>query len=300
MVDTDPQRWIAAGGDPVQRGVLARAGRVAVFSEGGARCLAGVHPDADGWGAIGDWVGPPAVLRAAEAWLADQGCAEARGPMLLCPWLPHRASLGPHDAEPLLAEPTEPGSRWEAAGYDPFVQYLSILAPHDTNIRAGLDIAMGLASRGWSLQDLDLAAGYDASVAVVHQIACQAYPADPAIPADVLADFYRPWIPRIDASLSRVARTPDGEAAGYILAISPTDPDRIDRGWMEILDLAVLPDHRHMGIATWMVAAVHQAARRGGLTAGVHALAQLKEGLEDTTWFRGEVVRRYALFRKPL
>ncbi len=308
-IDQDLERWIAAGGNRDRLAVLARLGRVTTFSDGDSRCIAGIHPDRPEIGTIGDWAGGPQVLAAAEAWLADAGCQRALGPMLLCPWFPYRANMGPFDAEPLSLEPTERGARWADAAYAISARYVSILARHEDNIAAAMTVAGRLASRGWRLTPLDTGPKSTVSpedlaraIHEVHPVAQRAF-ADTEgycdVPADVMIDFSRPFAGLVDPRLSLVARTPQGEPAAFLIGL----PDRAqpDRRWFQILTLAVAPEHRHHGLATWLVAAAHQAARRAGYVAGVHAMVRVNgAGLEDTTWYRGEIIRRYALFGKPL
>lgn len=300
--DQDPGRWISAGGNPDHLELLARAGRIAVFSDDDARCMAGIHPDQPTLGAIGDWVGPPSILAAAEAWLAAQGCTEARGPMLLCSWFPHRANLGPLTTEPIQFEPTEPGARWLEAGYREHAHYLSILAAHEPNIRAGTDRAAALATSGWSLQPLEARPDPRPSLELLHAIATRVFgTAEDAttVDLDVLIDFYHPWIDTVDPGLSRIAQTPTGEPAGFVLAVPETSQP--GRSWFQILSLAVVPEHRHRGVAGWLVAAAHQAARRAGIETGVHAMVRADEhSREGKGWYRGDILRRYALFHKPL
>lgn len=299
--------WVESGGDRERLEILEQVGKVAVFTDGDGRALAGIHPSRPEIGTVGDWVGGEASLRAAERWLAEQGCRAAEGPMLLAPWFPYRANLGPYEQPPFAFEPTERGERWESVGYKTIARYLSILARHDPQIKAGVDRAAALGSRGWRLEPLETGPSstvtpeaFDKAFALAHDLANRAF-ADvpgfmPVAAAPVFA-FYRPLVSQLDPRLTLLARDPEGRPAGFILAT----PDFVvpTRKWFQILTLAVAPEHRSSGVATWMVAAVHQAARKAGYLAGVHALIRSDgSGLEETTWFSGDVVRRYALYRK--
>ena len=296
----DREAWIAAGGSARALDLLQQVGQMAVFVQGASRCIAGIHPDRPSVGAVCDWIGGLDVLAAAEGWLAAQGCEETRGPLWLSPWFGQGANLGPLDTEPLLFEPTEPGGRWLEAGYAPHAHYLSILAGHAPNIAAGMDAAAGLAAQGWSLQPLDLEEDFDESVRLVHEVMHRAHAQTRGftrVPLDVLAAWYRPMAGMLEEPvLSRVAMTAEGEPVGFILAYPETGADR---SWFQILSLAVLPECQHKGVASWMVASVHQVARKAGIDEGVHALVR-RRGQEDTTWFRGEVLRRYAVFAKSM
>jgi GNAT superfamily N-acetyltransferase len=303
---SDPEGWVAAGGDAGRLEVLSLAGNVAAFTDGDSRCVAAVHPDRPDTGTIGDWVGGEGVLREAEAWLASVGCTAAEGPALLAPWFPYRANLGPFEQPPMAFEPTERGDRWVAAGYAPVAHYVSVLSAHDPQIRAAMDAAAALSSRGWRLDPIETGPtshvspeAYEKAVGVFHAIASAAF-ADVegylGVPADVVAAFYRPFRSMLDPRLALVASDPAGRPAGFVLGV----PDHIQpsRKWFELLTMAVRPEHRGAGVATWLVAAVHQAARRAGYVAGVHTVIRVDERQQDRAWFRGEVVRRYALYRR--
>lgn len=299
----DRAGWIDAGGDGRRYDLLAQVGTVAGFAHGGARCLAAVHPDRTEVGTIADWVGAgeaaATVLQAAEAWLAELGCVEARGPMWMTPWFDHGANLGPHEASPLHFETAEAAEPWAESGYDVHATYASILAGHEENIRAGMNAAGKLASRGWSLQPLDVQGDFASSVQLVHGVLHQAHrdmPGYTDVPLDVWAAWFEPQIAALtEPVLSRIAVHPSGQPVGYVLAF-PEPPAAFS-----IPSLAVVPEHQKAGLASWMVATVHQAARKAGIEGGIHAMVRYGVGTrEDTTWYRGNVVRRYALYSKTI
>jgi GNAT superfamily N-acetyltransferase len=306
---TDPPLWVEAGGDLRKLQILQRAGNVCVFSDpDGNRALAAIHPDRPGIGTIGDWVGSVGILRAAEAWLAAHGCAKAEGPALLAPWFPYRANLGPYDQPPMWMEPTERGQRWADAGYTPSTEYVSILATHDPQIKAGMDHAAALGSRGWRIDTMETGPtssvtpeAFETAMLDVYRIATRAFRPVPGylhVEASVVADFYRPYAAQLDPRLALIARDPRGLAVGFILGVP--DPLQPERKWFQILSLGVVPEYRNSGVATWMVAAAHRAASRAGYVAGVHTLVRVDAGVQDRTWFRGDVIRRYALYSRSL
>lgn len=299
----DRDAWLAAGGSVERLAILEQLGAVAGFARDGARCLAAIHPDRPEVGTLADWIGrggaATAVRSAAESWLADQGCAEIRAPMYMTPWFDHASNVGPLDMEPLLFEPTEPGEQWVEAGYGVHATYASILAEHGENITAGMNAAGRLASRGWSLHPLDLKNDFDEAVHVVHDILHQAHrdmEGYTHVPVELWAAWYRERARTIpDPVLSRVAVHPTDGPVGYILAF----PEPVSV--FTIPSLAVVPEHRNAGLASWMVATAHQQARKAGIESGVHAMVRYGVGTrEDTTWYRGEIVRRYALFGKQI
>ncbi len=308
---TDPGAWVAAGGDAWRLEVLSRAGKVRGFTDGDSRCLAAVHLDRPGVGTIGDWVGGPEVLDTAAAWLASEGCAAAEGPALLAPWFPSGATLGPFEVPPMLGEPTDRGQRWVEAGWTPYERWVSIVAPHEPQISAGMDKAAGLSSRGWRLESPETGpssqiteAAWDRAVTSVHAIASVAFARLPgylAVPADVVADFYRPMRQLVDPRLTLFARDPSGRAVGFLLGLPAHPGSPRQPRWFQILTLAVLPETGHAGVATWLVAAAHQAARKAGYTAGVHSMIRVEGTVKaDRAWYRGDIVREYASYRKAL
>lgn len=305
-ITSDASAWIEAGGDGSRLRALSRAGRIAVFTDGDGRVLAAVHPDRPDTGTLGDWVGSEDLLRAGEAWLAEQGCRAAEGPALLAPWFPYRANLGPYDEAPFAYEPTERGERWARAGYEPIADYVSIRTPHDPQIKAATDRAAALGSRGWRLDGVETGPSssvtpeaFAQAVVAVHGVASRAYAHVPGylpVDASVIAEFYRGWSSQLDPRLTLLARDPAGQVAGFVIGV----PDTLQpsRKWFEVLAVAVVPEHRNTGLATWLVGAVHRAALRAGYSAGVHVAVRVGAGVEDRTWFRGDVIRRYALYRK--
>jgi GNAT superfamily N-acetyltransferase len=182
-----------------------------------------------------------------------------------------------------------------------------VLARHDEQIEPALDKAAALASRGWRLEPIEpgpssslTEAAFDAAVAVAHEVATRSFTGVDRFldaPVDAVADFYRPLRTALDPRLTLIARDPEKRPVGFLLAVPDIVPDR---RWFSILSLAVVPEVRGAGIATWMVGAAHQAARRAGFVAGVHAMIRVGAQGQDATWFRGEVIRRYALFSRAL
>jgi len=305
-MESDRERWVAAGGNIHHLELYERVGAVAPFSYGDGRALATIHPARPTLGAIGDWVGDVAHLHAAEAWLADQGCTVARGPMEMCRWFNYRANLGPFEALPFAFEPTHSADRWLDAGYRAHATYVSLLADHGPQIRAGTDRAAGLAARGWTVAPLAetreevSADAFRDVMSLVHELFAEGFADSEGfvpVPPDVLLGFYGPHRDRIDLRLTLLARDPDGQPAAFLLAIP--DDTQPERGWFQILTLAVLPQHRNAGIGSWLVAAAHQAGRRAGYSAGIHCFVHTPRG-DDSVHFLGKIFRRYALLEKEL
>ncbi len=280
-------------------------GEAAGFTDGDGRAFATIHPARPEVGAIGDWVGTPEVLRAAEVWLAERGCTVARGPMEMCRWFGYRATLGPTDEPPFAFEPTTPAGRWVDAGYAELQRFASIVADRDALIGAGVDRAAGLAARGYTVSPLPT--GTDGMIApgtfkegleTVHRLFSEAFEQVEGyvpIPAHALFAYYSRFHSHLDPRLTLLARDPSGDPVGIVLAVP--DHAQPERGWYLVLTQAVRPDHRRLGVGTWLIAAVHQRARRAGYRSGVHCFMR-DEGQGRLS--RGQVFRRYALLEKSL
>ncbi len=308
-MNPDREAWVAAGGDPDRLALYGSLGEVAPFSDGEDRCLAAIHPALPKVGAIGDWVGGPAVIEAAEAWLRERGCEVARGPMEVCTWFGYRANCGPYDEPPFAFEPTERPERWERAGYRTIAQYASALAEHEPQISATLDRIAALSATGWKVSQLPLDPGegraseatFREAVGMLHALASEAF-VDALgyvpIPVEALQAHYAPLRAVVDPRLVMTARAPDGEVAAFLFSI----PDFLQpkRGWFLVKTLAVLPKYRQVGVGSWLVAAAHQAARRAGYKAGVHSLMWQRSFSNDISRRGGRVFRQYALLEKPL
>jgi GNAT superfamily N-acetyltransferase len=259
-------------------------------------------------GAVGDWVGGPGVREAAESWLTKQGCRVARGPMEQCTWFTYRANLGPFDEAPFAFEPVERAERWERAGYEPVAQYVSALADHDRQIASAREQTASLSASGWQLNPIPSdAAGnispedFREAVSLVHQLSTAAFGEAfgyVPVPEEALQAWYAPMRSLVDPDLTLVARTPDDEPAGFLFSIP--DFAQPDRGWFLVKTLAVLPEHRKLGVGSWLVAAVHRIARRKGYGAGVHCLMWTGSRSTDISRHGGEVFRQYALLEKDL
>jgi len=304
----DIDAWMAAGGAREALDVLASLGTVRTFTDGTHRCLAGVHPARPTVGTVADWSGAPEVLSAAESWLREQGCTEVLGPQHLVRWFPYRANQGPHAVGPMLFEATTPAAPWEAAGYEPRERYVSIVCRHREQIDAGTGAAARLALRGWTMRPLGdgsetlTRAAFDEALGTICEVVGVSFTALEGfvpVPKEAVADWYRPYRHLIDPRLVLFVFDPQGRPAGFVLGL----PDQLapERRWFQIVTLAVVPAHQGAGVGAWMVAAAHQAAQRAGFDAGVHGPVKVAgDRLEDTTWFHGELVRRYALYRKAL
>jgi ribosomal protein S18 acetylase RimI-like enzyme len=304
---SDDASWIEAGGDRDRLELYRRIADVAVFSDGDGRCMAAVHPDRPHVGALGDWVGSQDVLRRGESWLVEKGCSAARGPMEVCRWFLFRGTLGPYDDAPFSLETTRPAQPWLDAGYEVIGRWASVVPEPDRMIRMATDRAGSLAAQGWSVAQLP--AGGDGRVALaelrpaadqllaVFRGSFGSLEGYPDLPIDVLMAYHARHGAEVDPRLSFMARDPEGRIVGLVLC----NADKIDeeRGWFVILSLAVLPEHQHRGLGSWLAAVAHRAGQRLGLR-GVHALVALPDNRSAGPFFNGRLVRNYVLTERTL
>lgn len=304
-MNVDRDAWVAAGGDAAHHDLYAEIGKVAAFSQGDARALATIHPARPTLGLVGDWVGGLEVVRAAEGWLAEQGCVVARGPMEMGRWFHYRAALGPFGEPPFSFEPVTPAGRWLDAGYVETERYVSWVSDREALVRASLDRAAALSARGYRVVPLSEGGQRPSEVfrerlGALHALLSAAF-ADvegfvPVAP-EALYAYYAGFDAAVDPRLTWMALDPSGMLVGLVLSV----PDRAQprRRWYLVLALAVLPSHRHLGVGSWLLAAAHQAGRRAGYAAGIHCFARLRTG-DDSRFYAGRPFRRYVLLEKAL
>ena len=165
-----------------------------------------------------------------------------------------------------------------------------------------MERACALVNEGWSLETLTEAGGFEAALPKFYEITLaafsQAYAYTP-IDWSTFAQLYRPVAPLIDPELVVLAKSPDGEAAGYCFAI----PDRLNPELKEFVvkTLAVDPKWRAKGLGSWMVGNVHSRAHTSGWTGGgIHALMWTGSHSRQISAHAGKIIRRYVLFEKEL
>ena len=267
-----------------------------------------------------------ALLDAACARLAAEGCTRAVGPLDGSTWHAYRvvtdAAPGaqPAGAQPAgAAEPTfalEPAppavvaAAFERAGFAPVARYVSTRVDALPDEAAAAEADRGrLAAEGVALRPFDVS-DVDGELRRLHPALLRAFADNPYFAPISEADFlalYRPLLARADPGLillaERGATRRGGAPVGVVLGL----PDFAQAGRGEAVDtvvvktLAVVPGARGLGLGAALVRAVHQAARARGLTRGVHAL--MHEGNRSvgiSGRHPGRVVRRYALLGRVL
>ena len=94
-------------------------------------------------------------IAAAEAWLREQGCTRARGPIEGSTFFAYRANMGPMNRPPFLGEPTFDPAPFAASGYTPIAWYASALADNASQINYSEPAGKRLNSEGWRLVGLE-------------------------------------------------------------------------------------------------------------------------------------------------
>ena len=259
-----------------------------------------LHPALAPVGSIED--GTHDEVADAEDWLRSQGCTAARGPMGPTTWMPYRANLGPFDRPLFLGEPAFSSQVWEARGYRVVARYASSLADNLSQADSSMARSRQLTQEGWTLQTLDELGGFEAALPAFYDLTIAAFSEAYAYtPIDwpTFQALYQPVAPLIDPALVVMARSPQGEPAGYCFSI----PDRLnpDLKQFVVKTLAVAPAWRTHGLGSWMVGSVHSRAHEAGWTnGGIHALMWAGSHSRKISAHAGEIIREYALYEKVL
>ena len=288
----------ASGGDAgarvsirVAEGLTGAPGRTGVLG----------HYEAE----AGDDEAGVAVLRAGLERLAAAGVDRVVGPMDGTTWDRYRLALPTPEAgdpPPFFTEPVNPPSypaHFEAAGLRVIERYesrlvreLDALAPRTREAEARLD------DQGIRLEPLDPAA-FDDALRELHGLSLRAFAGNPyysPIGFDRFRAMYGPMREHLDPELVLVARTPDDDAAGMVLAF----PDLLDPAGRPtrviVKTLAVAPEHRSAGLGSVLVHAVHRRAAERGCTAAIHALMHVANDSLRISRHGGALFRRYALY----
>jgi GNAT superfamily N-acetyltransferase len=265
-----------------QLGTAARVGETLVT----------VNPALAPVGCIGA-VSTVAELRACEAWLRDQGCTQAWGPMEQATWFPYRANLGPHDAPSFFGEPTADPQPWRDAGYQESARYGSSLCPNDAAIAYG-------ETKGITGVTLRPMGDFETTLGDIHRITHAAFaPAHgfTPLPLPALQALYQPLLGVVDPRMVLFAEA-DGATVGFVFGVA--DHLAPGSGRFLVKSLAVLPSAQRSGLGAWMVGELHRVADRLGFTHGVHALMWAGSNSRAISAHGGVVFREYGLFRRDL
>lgn len=245
---------------------------------------------------------PDGQIAAAEAWLREQGCTRALGPLDGATWYSYRANLGPFERPPFLGEPTAGPAPWLQRGYAPLAHYASALADNQQQVASAAPRARHLEAAGWTLESLHQAPSAAAWVDLFWELSLQSFQGAccySPIAREAFAALYLPVLPRLLPDLVLLCRDPSGAPVGFCLCM----PDLLQPQRREFIvkSLAVLPAARQSGAGSWLVGRAHEVAERLGFTGGgIHALMWDDSRSRAISAHGGRVFRRYALYARDL
>ena len=263
-----------------------------------------VNPGLYPIGCIGAPTGPDPVaeIRAAEAWLRQEGCTRALGPLDGATWFAYRANIGPHERPLFPGEPVAVPGPWLEAGYAEAHRYSSVLAENGPQISATRDRDVRLRSAGWTLEDLSVMGDFEAALDQFWAMSVASFPGNAfytPIDRATFGALYARVRPLLEPRLTLLARAPDGQPGGFCFSY----PDRLSpqRAEFVIKTLAVMPASRGLGLGSWLVGETHRIGEALGLTGGgIHALMAVDNRSQRISRNIGGLVREYVLFGRDL
>jgi GNAT superfamily N-acetyltransferase len=236
--------------------------------------------------------------------LRAAGCRTVLGPMNGSTWARYRFALpdaGLTEA-PFLGEPVNPADypqHFLEAGMLPVEHYESrIVRDIGTEQRSAEEADAAARERGIRITALDMDR-FGQELEELHALSLRAFASNAfysPIPLEQFAALYTPMRPMIDPGLVLLARA-GSELAGYVFAYAdPMAPGKGRPVRLVLKTLAVDPDWRRAGLGKLLVARLHDAARRKGLTSVIHALMQVQNASVRISVTSAEPFRRYALY----
>jgi GNAT superfamily N-acetyltransferase len=249
-----------------------------------------------------------ALLRRACDELTAHGCTLAVGPMDGSTHQRYRL-LTERGAEPsFFLEPDNP-DEWPAHftdnGFGVLARYCSALqsdlGARDPRLPA---VERRLAGQGVRVRALDAARGEDELRRIYRVVAASFHDSflyTPLAESDFLSQ-YRPILPCVVPELVLIAEYAE-EPIGFLFVI----PDWLQARRGQPVDtlilktLAVLPDFAGRGLVGLLIARGLETARRLGYRRVIHALMHERNAsLRLSGRFDGKIIRRYALFARPI
>ena len=242
--------------------------------------------------------------------LLAAGARRVLGPMNGTTWGRYRLALvepsGETSARPFLGEPVnrpEYPAHFVAAGFREAAHYESRITGDIAvaNPRAAAADATARA-RGITITPLD-PSRFEDELRDLHQLSLRAFAANlyySPIGAEEFAAMYRPMRALLDPALVLLARDADGSLIGYAFAYA--DPLSLEGGRphrLIVKTLAVDPAWRSIGLGALLVERLHEAARRAGLSAAIHALMHVANDSVKISAHTARLFRRYALYEHP-
>jgi GNAT superfamily N-acetyltransferase len=248
-----------------------------------------------------------ALLDAACAALAEEGCGIAVGPMDGNTWRPYRLVTERGTEPPFLMEPDNPGDwpqHYTGAGFGVIACYHSSLAelplapdPRLAAVRTRLDGA------GVRVRDLD-PARFAEELDGIFTLSLASFARNflyTPISREEFVAQYLPFAQRIEPRLVLIAEQ-GGRAVGFLFGIPDwLEAARTGRATTAILKtVAVDPARRHAGLGAWLVALAQERAEALGFRRVIHALMYDANPSANISRRYARVIRRYALYGRRL
>ncbi len=248
-----------------------------------------------------------ALLQAACAQLAAQGCTLAVGPMDGNTWQRYRLVTARGSEPPFFLEPDNPDD-WPAHFTD---HGFTELAHYHSSLNTDLDradprmaeVTRRVAAAGITLRPLRLDR-FEEELHHIHALSLLAFRNNFLYTPISLEDFlaqYSPVRRHVRPELALLAEQ-DGRLIGYLFAL----PDLLKSQRCQALDtvilktVAVQPEHGGLGLGGLLVARVQEVARRLGFRRAIHALMHETNRSGRISSHTATIFRRYALFARPL
>jgi GNAT superfamily N-acetyltransferase len=260
------------------------------------------------------------LLAAATAELAAAGCTLAVGPLDGSTFRAYRfvtqRSYRGEARPPFLLEPDNPDT-WPAdfgaAGFTPWSEYVSALAPLSGPDSQLESLTTTLSAQGIQLRGLDPAifdttspdaSAFDKELARIYPLVMTAFATNPLFTPTPYVEFAAQYTP-VRSFLSPelvVLAERAGELVGFLFALP--DFSQAQRG--EAVDtvilktLAVLPSLAGKGLGSLLTAAVHTNAYHLGYRWAIHALMHVENRSRRISAHTAQPFRGYTLFARSL
>jgi GNAT superfamily N-acetyltransferase len=270
-------------------------------------------PELDGQpiGTIGGFTAKDAeaarlILKAAVEHLRAAGCRIAVGPMNGNTWRRHRFVIESAGRPPFLLEPRNPVDYpgwWLEAGFTELSRYSSSTVPLTGEATVAPGLRARLARSGVAIRTLD-PDRYDDELRVIHGVCLKGFANNflytPLEEAAFVA-AYQKVRQYVDPDLVRIAER-DGIPCGFVFAVADLEAAaRGEKPALIVKTLAVDPGCRTPGLGSLLVDEVQQMGLGKGFTEAIHALQHdANNVLKITGRHHGEILRRYALFARPI
>lgn len=244
-----------------------------------------------------------ALLQAACATLAQNGCTHAFGPTDGNTWRKYRFVTEPGIEAPFFMEPANPSEypeQWRRAGFASAASYFSALTEDLTTCDPRLDEAAerlhknGVRFRAFAMEN------FEGELTKIYAVATEAFSKNflyTPLPERAFIEQYAAIRPLVRPEFCTFAEHA-GKPIGFLFAIP--DVTRAAGDTLIIKTQAVLPGRAYAGAGALLVGEVHAAAAKAGFRRIIHALIHESNNALNMSSRYARVFRRYTLFSKRL